>query len=95
MDTQKIEQTVNQITPEKAADTTTKALTLITRFTQPTPTFWAKVRNISLILTGIGGAVALASGVITIPEIVVTGAKLLGVVGATLATGSQMTVKGE
>ena len=95
MDTTKIENTVNQITPDKAAEVTTQGLNLITRVIAPTPIFWTRVRNVSAIFATLGGAIALASGILTIPAIVVTSAKLIVVVGATLAGAAQTTVKGE
>jgi hypothetical protein len=91
MDATKIENTVNQITPDKAAEVTTQGLNLITRVIAPTPIFWTRVRNVSAIFATLGGAIALASGILTIPAI----AKLIVVVGATLAGAAQTTVKGE
>lgn len=63
--------------------------TIIDRVTAPTPSFFKKLRNISLILTAISGAIMAAP--IALPAAIVTLAGYLTVAGGIAATVAQTT----
>lgn len=63
------------------------------RLLSPTPKFFKKIRNASILLSGIGTAIVTAP--ITLPVAVATIAGYLVVAGAIAATISQLTTSNE
>lgn len=68
-------------------------MNIIQRVKTPTPIFFAKLRNISLALAVIGGAILTAP--VAMPAIVLKVAGYLAVAGSTGAAVSQVVVPNE
>ena len=66
-------------------------MTIIDRLTSPTPSFFAKLRNIGLILAAISGAIIAAP--MALPAAVITIAGYVAVAGSVVSAVSQATVQ--
>jgi len=66
-------------------------MTIIDRLTSPTPSFFAKLRNIGLILAAISGAIIAAP--VALPAAVITIAGYVAVAGSVVSAVSQATVQ--
>lgn len=66
---------------------------IIKRFMAPTPKFFEKIRNISLLLTGI--STALLTAPVVLPAVAVTVAGYLAVAGGIASAISQASIKNE
>lgn len=64
---------------------------IIERLKEPTPRFFRRIRNASLILTGISGALLTAP--VALPAVVITAAGYLALAGAVASALSQTAVK--
>lgn len=65
------------------------------RLKEPTPPFWAKIRNIAVTAVGIaGGIIAVSAGApIVIPAVIITVAKYVVVIGSVMGLQAQATKK--
>ncbi len=70
-----------------------KQIGIINRLTSKTPSFFAKLRNIGLIVTA--GATAILTAPITLPSIVITLASYFALAGGVVSAVSQAAVDGE
>jgi len=66
-------------------------MTIIDSHTSPTPSFFAKLRNIGLILAAISGAIIAAP--MALPAAVITIAGYVAVAGSVVSAVSQATVQ--
>lgn len=64
-------------------------MSVIKRITEPTPPFWAKVRNIAIALGVVGGAIATAP--IALPAAIVTLGGYLATAGTVATVLAQTT----
>jgi hypothetical protein len=62
-------------------------MNIIQRMQSPTPTFFKKVRKIGLVLAAVSGTVLAAQ--VALPEIVITVASYMGVIGSVVTAISQ------
>lgn len=62
---------------------------VLERMSEPTPTFWKKVRNIAIALGSIGGAILVAP--IALPAAVITAAGYLATAGTVATVLAQST----
>ncbi|MFC0263500.1 hypothetical protein [Fontibacter flavus] len=60
------------------------------RVTGPTPPFFKKLRNIGLVVTGVGAAIMTAP--VVLPTFLITGAGYLMTAGAVITAISQITL---
>lgn len=72
---------------------TEKQISIIDRLTSKTPGFFAKLRNIGLLV--IAGATAILTAPISLPSIVITMASYLALAGGVISAVSQAAVQGE
>ena len=66
---------------------------VLNRISQPTPSFFKRLRNVGIVLASVAGAVLAAP--IALPMAVINVAGYLTVAGGVLTAVSQMTVEGE
>jgi hypothetical protein len=68
-------------------------MNLITRVSSPTPKFFKTIRNISIVLAAVSGAILTAP--VAMPVIVVQIATYLAIAGTVASAISQAAVEGE